>query len=205
MEDLEEVADEYRVDTNVRAFDAAFASTADSGRSTKSRLMRAIWSVTKWEFLAGSAWKEVGDALNFVLPVLLAKFVEWVGDESTAPFYDEYYGYILAVVMFSVIVLRGIALQYSYALVMAEGMKARTILTACIYRKALQVTSKELEDASAGKIINMMSTDTKVIEYLFYFGFYIWAAPIQLIVVCSLLVYYLGWSSLVAAGLMVRT
>jgi hypothetical protein len=53
---------------------------------------------------------------------------------------------------------------------------------------------------TAGKITNIMSTDSTRLEFLFYYGFYLWSAPLQVLISCVFLVFYMGWSSMAGAA-----
>jgi len=62
------------------------------------------------------------------------------------------------------------------------------------------LTNCSVQQFTAGKITNIMSTDSTRLEFLFYYGFYLWSAPLQVLISCVFLVFYMGWSSMAGAA-----
>lgn len=60
-------------------------------------------------------------------------------------------------------------------------------------RKLLELSPGALAQTSSGQVVNLMSNDVKRFDELFFFFHYIWAAPLELLVVGLLVGFELGW------------
>lgn len=73
------------------------------------------------------------------------------------------------------------------------GMKCRLACTYLIYRKALRVSRIRLESFTTGQIMNLITNDVNKFDTAFYYLQYIYIAPIQSMVVFTLLsIVYVG-------------
>ncbi|KAJ3003810.1 UNVERIFIED_CONTAM: hypothetical protein HDU68_005495, partial [Siphonaria sp. JEL0065] len=73
-----------------------------------------------------------------------------------------------------------------------EAIKARTMMTAVIYRKSLKLSSAARQEFPSGSVINLVSTDTARVEQFFIFANYLWVLPLVIIINIALLLFYLG-------------
>ncbi|CAG8455262.1 7608_t:CDS:2, partial [Dentiscutata heterogama] len=87
--------------------------------------------------------------------------------------------------------------------VMETGFLSRTILITAIYRKALVLSGKARSLFTNGKITNLMSTDTTRIDFVCGYFHMIWAAPVQICIILSLLIFNIGSSALAGFALLV--
>ncbi|KAB0798157.1 hypothetical protein PPYR_09150 [Photinus pyralis] len=87
----------------------------------------------------------------------------------------------------------------SYPLIMEcyhLALKIRVICCSLIYRKTLRLTKTALTETTPGKIINLISNDVAVFDRIIYSSMYLWAAPIQTIILASIMYKEVGTSSL---------
>ncbi|XP_025100027.1 multidrug resistance-associated protein 1-like [Pomacea canaliculata] len=109
-------------------------------------------------------------------------------------------GYVLAVLMFLVYMVRTLLASFSFWCSQVVGMQLKTILIAAIYKKSLTMNSAARRLAASGEITNLMSVDCQRIQdSMFYFV--AWTTPLQAIIVVGVLYFYIGPS--VFAGVIV--
>lgn len=113
--------------------------------------------------------------------------------------------------IFIIAVGRAFADGQTYFLGRRIGIRGRAVIIDLIYRKSLRKTSKvsqgckESGDAHAdtGKIVNLMSVDaTKILEVSCYF-FYLWSAPLQVIICVTFLLSVAGYPGLAGLSVMI--
>lgn len=76
------------------------------------------------------------------------------------------------------------------------GMKCRLACIYLIYRKALKISLSTLETTTSGQIMTLITNDVNMFDSAFYYLQYIYIAPIQTVVVFTLLTaFYLGFYS----------
>ncbi|PVD27627.1 hypothetical protein C0Q70_12793 [Pomacea canaliculata] len=109
-------------------------------------------------------------------------------------------GYVLAVLMFLVYMVRTLLSNFSFWCSQVVGMQLKTILIAAIYRKSLTMNSAARRLAASGEITNLMSVDCQRIQDAMFY-FVTWTTPLQIIMVVGVLYVYIGPS--VFAGVIV--
>lgn len=77
-----------------------------------------------------------------------------------------------------------------------NALKTRVAVCSLIYRKALRLSQTALGETSSGKMINLLSNDVGRFEWAWYFGNYLWVAPLFTFIVACFL-----WSQIQFAGL----
>ncbi|PVD27619.1 hypothetical protein C0Q70_12785 [Pomacea canaliculata] len=109
-------------------------------------------------------------------------------------------GYVLAVLMFVVYMVRTLLSNFSYWCSQVVGIQLKTILIAAIYKKSLTMNSAARRLAASGEITNLMSVDCQRIQDAMFFVV-AWTTPLQVIIVVGVLYLYIGPS--VFAGVIV--
>ncbi|KAJ3181645.1 hypothetical protein HDU85_003589 [Gaertneriomyces sp. JEL0708] len=85
----------------------------------------------------------------------------------------------------------------------SQGLAIRATLTAIIYQKSLRLSSSARHHFPSGKIMTIVSTDAHRIELFTQFVHVLWAAPLQIVVICVLLLTQLGVSALAGVAVLV--
>uniref|UniRef100_A0A1Y1K6E3 Uncharacterized protein n=1 Tax=Photinus pyralis TaxID=7054 RepID=A0A1Y1K6E3_PHOPY len=75
------------------------------------------------------------------------------------------------------------------------SLKVRVICSSLIYRKVLRLSKRALEQTTAGQILNLISNDVNVFDKIVFTSQYLWIAPIQTIIVLTLMYKEIGVSS----------
>jgi len=87
--------------------------------------------------------------------------------------------------------------------VMHTGMKIRIASCSLLYRKALKLSNSALGKTTVGQMVNLLSNDVNRFDLSVLFNHYLWAGPLQLIIVTGLLCQKIGPSALVGAVLLI--
>jgi ABC-type multidrug transport system fused ATPase/permease subunit len=133
--------------------------------------------------------------LSFANPYFLYQIVNLIKNGSETKLIIEY---LSAMLLASV--LTSILLGQVYFSGRRVGLRARVALTNQIYRKALTRVAhgQKDENASTGKIVNLMSVDTERINLFFaYYNDLFIRMPISIFVAIGSLFLVIGWSAIV--------
>lgn len=144
--------------------------------------------------------------LGYIPSILLHSLLSFAQDPDSAPIMSGLhggYGYVLAIGLIFTNWLQTLTLQHSYHAIIREGMRARNACMAQIYRKLLTLSPNVRASLGSGVINNLLSTDAQHMENVFWMGYYIIFAPIQITLTLLLLLHYLGKSALVGVFVLI--
>ncbi|RKP26406.1 P-loop containing nucleoside triphosphate hydrolase protein, partial [Syncephalis pseudoplumigaleata] len=84
---------------------------------------------------------------------------------------------------------------------MRLGFQMRSGLIALLYRKALSLPASAA--TSTGEVVNLVSNDAQCFETASVMAHFIWAGPIEIILVMAVLYWRIGWAAFVGIGVLV--
>ncbi|KAA0148004.1 hypothetical protein FNF29_06948 [Cafeteria roenbergensis] len=184
----------------------------DRAGNVASRLRHAIDSSSSmWWAMAhafgGSmvypvACKLVGDLLGFVQPLALSGIVRHIETGGAETLGGLGLGYWWAIAVLCSSVLQNVLLHQHHHWAIRAGMHARVSTSGVVFEKALRLSSGELAAAGGGQAQNLAQADSQRIMFIFYFGAYSVAVPIQVGIAVYLLWAQLGPASLVGLAIM---
>nr|CAG8556518.1 4134_t:CDS:10 [Entrophospora candida] len=176
-----------------------------TGSDKKPSLIRALNRTFFWKFWIAGFCRFFGDMLQVTSPLIIQEIISYAsksyynaeGQDSAA------YGYGLIITLF--VMQFGTTFLHNtfFFRAMETGFFVRTSLIASIYRKAIVLSGKARSDFTAGKITNLMSTDTFRIDFVCGYFHVAWTAPIMLAIALGLLIKNLGPSALAGFGLLI--
>uniref|UniRef100_A0A7N9ALG1 ATP-binding cassette, sub-family C (CFTR/MRP), member 9 n=1 Tax=Mastacembelus armatus TaxID=205130 RepID=A0A7N9ALG1_9TELE len=157
--------------------------------------------------LLSSTFRYLADLLGFAGPLCILGIVKHLK--------DVYFGVhfmsssmllqntsVLAVLLFLALVLQRTFLQASYYVTIETGINLRG---AMIYNKILRLSTSNMSmgEMTLGQINNLVAIETNQLMWFLFLCPNLWAMPVQIVMGVILLYYFLGFSALVGASVIV--
>ncbi|KAJ2008208.1 hypothetical protein H4R26_000328 [Coemansia thaxteri] len=164
-------------------------------------LLRALWKTAGAPYALAGVFKLIQDILQFTQPVLLSLLLGFVASYATDSPQPMSFGYFYAGSMLALQAIQTLFLHQYFQISMTTGMKAKSGLTAAIYKKALRLSNETRQEYTTGNIATLFSVDVGRIGGVTDYAHVIWSGPLQVVLAIYLLYITLGWS--VFAGVIV--
>ncbi|XP_070559523.1 ATP-binding cassette sub-family C member 9-like isoform X4 [Ptychodera flava] len=163
--------------------------------------------------------KIVADTFMFIPPLAVGGIVSY----ATKIYYNEEHatakechmtvqeffsnGFVLIVVMFLAVVIRGILVQYGGHMLDWVTIYSRTAIQAATYEKSLRLSTWMSSNGgmTTGQITNHMSVDAMALHWLSQSHLWLWAVPYQVFGLLALLYVKMGVSALIGSSLLIIT
>ncbi|WIA43760.1 hypothetical protein OEZ86_010184 [Tetradesmus obliquus] len=213
-----------RVEVLEQRFHAAWQQQLAAHGPQKASLFAACRASVGHLFLGALPYKLINDAAQFVGPLILNRLLSVVATQAAAAssggsssssssgwwgalvdwlaalgFGDPLNnGYMLSLLMFVGTVLGVLADNQHFQRVMRAGFRLKAILTAEVYRKVLLLSPAERSRVTAGKLFNLVSSDTNTVGDFCTMAYGFLSAPLRIGLTMVLLYRQLGLSAIVA-------
>ncbi|KAJ1996422.1 hypothetical protein GGI25_000485 [Coemansia spiralis] len=178
----------------VEKFDANWQYELSNSMHHTPSLLRALWKTHGAPFALAGVFKLIQDILQFTQPVLLSRLIGFVASHATDNPLPISYGFFYATAMLICQAIQTIFLHQYFQLGMVTGMKAKSSLTAAIYKKALRISNDTRQEYSTGSITTLFSVDVERIGGVTDYAHIAWSGPMQIALAIYLLYITLGWS-----------
>ncbi|KAJ8978761.1 hypothetical protein NQ317_017484 [Molorchus minor] len=165
-------------------------------------LIKAIWKVFKFEICINGLLLfiiELGTKL--AQPLCLSKLMDFYVPNQSSVSKSEAYLYASIIVLaafFNAILGHHLMLRNQHL-----GMKIRVAGCSLIYRKSLRLSKTALINTTVGQMINLLSNDVNRFDTTFMHFHNFWVAPLQIIVITSLIYVMCGVYALAGVGFFV--
>ncbi|KAG5478807.1 hypothetical protein CUR178_05386 [Leishmania enriettii] len=148
-------------------------------------------------------FKLLGDVSTLTIPFLLRRFVDFISERKQ----NWAYGLGLVAAFFLTQLMQSTCLHRFYYLSCKGGLQYRSALNALIFEKVFTISTKALTlpEMNAGRIINMMSTDTEQVNVFMQYCMYMWSSPMVFLVSIVFLSRLVGWCSIMALVALLMT
>uniref|UniRef100_A0A8C7QTM5 Multidrug resistance-associated protein 4 n=1 Tax=Oncorhynchus mykiss TaxID=8022 RepID=A0A8C7QTM5_ONCMY len=142
------------------------------------------------------------EVVKVIQPVFLGKLIQYFEkyDPDNMDALYEAFGYAAGISL-STVALTVLQIHYYYH-VLRTGMKIRVAMCHMIYNKALCLSSAAMGRTTTGQIVNLLSNDVNRFDEVTTNLHYLWIAPLQAVVVISLLWYEIGPSCLAGVAVL---
>ncbi|XP_071016015.1 ATP-binding cassette sub-family C member 4-like isoform X2 [Oncorhynchus clarkii lewisi] len=143
------------------------------------------------------------EVIKVIQPVFLGKLIQYFEkyDPDDMDALYEAFGYAAGISL-STVALTVLQIHYYYH-VQRTGMKIRVAMCHMIYKKALCLSSAAMGKTTTGQMVNLLSNDVNKFDEVTNNLHYLWIAPLQAVVVISLLWYEIGPSCLAGVAVLV--
>ncbi|XP_063053419.1 ATP-binding cassette sub-family C member 8 [Engraulis encrasicolus] len=178
-----------------------------------------IWRALRKAFgkplILSITFRFMADLLGFAGPLCISGIVHHISKENrtTQPpvqLLGVYFissreflanAYVLAVLLFSALLLQRTFLQASYYVAIENGINLRGAIQMKIYNKIMRLCTSTMSmgEMTVGQICNLVAIDTNQLMWFFFLCPNLCAMPVQIIVGVILLYYLLGISALIGA------
>uniref|UniRef100_A0A8C6CPX6 Multidrug resistance-associated protein 4 n=1 Tax=Moschus moschiferus TaxID=68415 RepID=A0A8C6CPX6_MOSMO len=162
----------------------------------KPSLTKAIIKCYWKSYVVLGIFTLIEESTRVVQPIILGKIIGYFEnyDPSDSAALYEAYGYA-GVLSAGTLVLAILHHLYFYH-VQCAGMRLRVAMCHMIYRKALRLSNLAMGKTTTGQIVNLLSNDVNKFDQVTIFLHFLWAGPLQAIVVTALLWMEIGISCL---------
>ncbi|XP_072025399.1 ATP-binding cassette sub-family C member 9-like [Amphiura filiformis] len=194
---------------NYKKFRRNFKKEMDD--ATNNKRIPSMWKVyiqTYWyPFLMTFLLKLIADALVIVIPLTLDAITSNVERReqgqisqaiphhiSVSEFFEDIY--VLSVIFALAPFVQFMLLQVQFYQCSVIGVHLRSAMQAIVYEKSLRLSNLSGSSLTVGEITNHMSTDAMNLLFFAQKMQLTWSVPVRLIIVMSLLYYYVGISAI---------
>uniref|UniRef100_A0A3B4GJ00 Multidrug resistance-associated protein 4 n=1 Tax=Pundamilia nyererei TaxID=303518 RepID=A0A3B4GJ00_9CICH len=136
------------------------------------------------------------EAIKVIQPLLLGKiilfFENYHPDDQRSLCMAYVYGAAMSISTFGLTILQ----HLYYYHVQRTGMRIRVAMCHMIYRKALGLSTESIGRTTTGQIVNLLSNDVNHFDEITLRLHYLWAGPLQAMVIIVFLWYEIGPSCL---------
>ncbi|XP_061027210.1 ATP-binding cassette sub-family C member 4 isoform X2 [Eubalaena glacialis] len=175
------------------------AEKATREPSLTKAIIKCYWK----SYLVLGIFTLIEESTRVVQPIILGKIIGYFENynptESAALY--EAYGYA-GVLSACTLVLAILHHLYFYH-VQCAGMRLRVAMCHMIYRKALRLSNLALGKTTTGQIVNLLSNDVNRFDQVTIFLHFLWAGPLQAIIVTILLWMEIGISCLAGMAVLI--
>ncbi|KAK9761312.1 hypothetical protein K7432_013885 [Basidiobolus ranarum] len=170
----------------------------------KASLFHALHVTFGRRFWSAGFLKFLGDMAQTVSPLFVRAITNYVSESAR---HNEVhglgYGFGLAVGLLLIQIFGTLCTHAYFHITMTTGFAIRSALITNIYKKSMVLSGKARQSFSAGKVTNIMSTDTSRIDMTCGYLQMLWLSPLQLVVALGLLIDTLGPSALAGFAVLV--
>ncbi|KAI9004971.1 P-loop containing nucleoside triphosphate hydrolase protein [Hyaloraphidium curvatum] len=174
---------------------------AELGRP-KPSLAIALWRSFRRTWLTGSVFRFMGDFSQVISPILLQRLIAFLTAYWTfwfigpptpgapAPSTAVGFGYATGILLLQL--LNSFSANQFWTFSQRSGLEVRTSLIAAVFQKCLRLSQAARTQFSAGRAINVLSTDTSRMERTLAEAQSLWASPLLVLEITIVLIINLG-------------
>ncbi|XP_050401602.2 ATP-binding cassette sub-family C member 4 isoform X1 [Patella vulgata] len=159
----------------------------------KASLIMAVLSTFKSEFVLPGFLIFICESCRILSPFIIGQLISYFQNTDLV---SKTEAYIYAAALGVALVLAMFCDLFHFYKQQHISLKMKTAVGGLIYRKLLSLSSQTFHLTNSGKIVNLLSTDLEKFNFAFETTHYLWLCPIELVVVMSLLYYYIGYPCL---------
>ncbi|KYQ88934.1 ABC transporter C family protein [Tieghemostelium lacteum] len=171
----------------------------DKPKSPKPSLVKALAKSCLKDYLIMAIYRTCADVIEFVIPLILYYFINFLQD----PEIPIYIGIIYAIILMCIYMIDGFLQNYWLYKTHILSNQIRSCLISIIYEKSLLISSSVRGKESKGNIINLMTVDVDRIREFLDSSQFLISLPLKLILSFVFLTKLLGWSSVIGFSTLV--
>uniref|UniRef100_A0A480F348 Cystic fibrosis transmembrane conductance regulator n=3 Tax=Sus scrofa TaxID=9823 RepID=A0A480F348_PIG len=166
-------------------------------------LIKAIIKCYWKPYLVLGIFTFLEESTKVVQPIFLGKIIAYFEnyDPTDSVALYETYGYAGGLI--TCVLLLAILHHLYFYHVQCAGMRLRVAMCHMIYRKALRLSNLAMGKTTTGQIVNLLSNDVNKFDQVTVFLHFLWAGPLQALIVTALLWMEIGISCLAGMAVLI--
>jgi ATP-binding cassette, subfamily C (CFTR/MRP), member 1 len=156
-----------------------------------------------WKWFPIGVYRFASDMGTNFSPLLLRYLIEFVQETASPNPPSIGFGLSYAIGLFAVQLYISVVQNHFFHLSLTQALTFRAAFVSAIFRKSTRLSAAARREFNSGKVTNLVSTDVQRIESFTGFGHVIWTAPIQFLIITTLLIINLGPAALAGIGVLI--
>ncbi|KAM6180104.1 ATP-binding cassette sub-family C member 4 isoform 2-T2 [Erethizon dorsatum] len=169
----------------------------------KPSLTKAIIKCYWKSYLILGIFTLIEEGIKVIQPLFLGKIINYFENYDPTDSVALYKAYGYATVLTVCTLFLAILHHLYFYHVQCAGMRLRVAMCHMIYRKALRLSNMAMGKTTTGQIVNLLSNDVNKFDQVTIFLHFLWAGPLQAIVVTALLWVEIGVSCLAGMAVLI--
>ncbi|KAG2386093.1 hypothetical protein C9374_002539 [Naegleria lovaniensis] len=194
----EREADKVRDRSNLEGHE--LGEQAKTKKQSKPSLLYAIHKTYGPRFYMAGLLKIVYDISQLVSPLVVKSIIGSIRDAGEVPWFQPY---LLVLALFLLQTLGTLFIQQYFHIVMTQGMRLKTGLSAAIYKKSLKLSNAAKLKLNSGDVINFMAIDSNKLCGLVTYLHMVWSGVFQIAVCLIMLFSLIGWSTIAGFAIII--
>jgi len=175
---------------------------------TNHNFLKTLWLLVKSTFIPAGICQLIALCAQLSIPLCVMKLLEAIEqDEDTTITNNSSVltnAIIYVILIFILSIVNAFMSHRHQFLSYQSGIILRSAITCAIYEKALNLSPKGRENLTSGNVTNLVATDTqKLFEVMMHEGHMLWACPLAIVIVITLLFIIIGPSCFVGAAILI--
>mmetsp|Transcript_25521 Transcript_25521/g.55782 ORF Transcript_25521/g.55782 Transcript_25521/m.55782 type:complete len:1460 (+) Transcript_25521:445-4824(+) len=168
-------------------------------KSSKS-FMLVLWGLAKPTYIKAGVYQLVAVLAQCAIPILVREILVQIESNPGQSFARV--GLPIAFGLFAVAIVEGVAMERQKYLAFQSGIVLRAAIVDAVYEHILKLTPRGRAGLASGEITNLVAIDSQKLFELTQEGHQIWACPLAMVIVTTLLLLELGPTILVGMASM---
>ncbi|KAF0977347.1 hypothetical protein FDP41_003339 [Naegleria fowleri] len=169
-------------------------------KQSKPSLLYALHKTYGPRFYMAGLLKIIYDISQLVSPLVVKSIIASIRDSAEVPWFQPY---LLVLALFLLQTLGTFFIQQYFHVVMTQGMRLKTGLSAAIYKKSLKLSNAAKLKLNSGDVINFMAIDSNKLCGLLTYLHMVWSGVFQISVCLIMLFSLIGWSTLAGFAIII--
>ncbi|XP_059984735.1 ATP-binding cassette sub-family C member 4 [Lagenorhynchus albirostris] len=167
--------------------------------SLTKAIIKCYWK----SYLVLGIFTLIEESTRVVQPIILGKIIGYFENYNPTDSAALYKAYGYAAVLSACTLVLAILHHLYFYHVQCAGMRLRVAMCHMIYRKALCLSNLAMGKTTTGQIVNLLSNDVNRFDQVTIFLHFLWAGPLQAIIVTILLWMEIGISCLAGMAVLI--
>ncbi|XP_024611041.1 multidrug resistance-associated protein 4 isoform X2 [Neophocaena asiaeorientalis asiaeorientalis] len=167
--------------------------------SLTKAIIKCYWK----SYLVLGIFTLIEESTRVVQPIILGKIIGYFENYNPTDSAALYKAYGYAGVLSACTLVLAILHHLYFYHVQCAGMRLRVAMCHMIYRKALCLSNLAMGKTTTGQIVNLLSNDVNRFDQVTIFLHFLWAGPLQAIIVTILLWMEIGISCLAGMAVLI--